>query len=159
MKRGRHLHGAVDRQGILGRIVSSVRAKFGQGGAHSWRPKHVRTEDGRIRRLRSPIVLFVCAFIFASGTAAFAYTTAPGSGTGHAQAIALNSPGVGTASNPTTTSLSYCARGLSRRRLLLLSPSSVLVRRVSRAVGPRLEWSARQEPLRNVVLTLGVAPR
>jgi len=106
MKRGRHLHGAVDRQGILGRIVSSVRAKFGQGGAHSWRPKHVRTEDGRIRRLRSPIVLFVCAFIFASGTAAFAYTTAPGSGTGHAQAIALNSPGVGTASNPTTTSLS-----------------------------------------------------
>jgi hypothetical protein len=106
MKRGRHLHGAVDRQGILGGFVSSVRAKFGQGGARSWRPKHVRTQDGRIRRLRSPIVLFVCAFVFASGTAAFAYTTAPGSGTGHAQAIALNPPGVGTASNPTTTSLS-----------------------------------------------------
>ena len=106
MNRGRHLHGAADRQGILGGFVSSVRAKFGQGGAHSRRPKHVRAEDGRIRRLRSPIVLFACAFVFASGTAAFAYTTAPGSGTGHAQAVTLNSPGAGSASKPTTTSLS-----------------------------------------------------
>jgi hypothetical protein len=106
MKRGRHLYSAADRQGILGGFVSSVRAKFGQGGAHSWRPKHVRTEDGRIRRLRSPIVLFVCGFVVASGTAAFAYSTTPGSGTGQAQAITLNTPGVGSASNPTTTSLS-----------------------------------------------------
>ena len=106
MKRGRHLHSAADRQGILGGFVPSVRAKFGHGGAHSWRPKHVGTEDGRIRRLRSPIVLFVCAFVLASGTAAFAYSTTPGSGTGQAQAIALNTPGVGSASNPTTTSLS-----------------------------------------------------
>jgi hypothetical protein len=106
MKRGRHLHGAVDRPGIPGGFVSSLSAKFGQGGAHSWRPKHVRAEDGRIRRFRSPIVLFVCAFVFASGTAAFAYTMAPGSGTGHAQAVTLNSPGAGSASKPTATSLS-----------------------------------------------------
>lgn len=106
MNRGRHLHSAVHRQGILGGFVSSVRAKFGQGGAHSWRPKHVRTEEGRIRRFRSPIVLFVCAFVFASGSAAFAYTTIRGSGTGQAQAVALKPPGAGNASNPTTTSLS-----------------------------------------------------
>jgi Putative Ig domain len=106
MKRTRHHHGAADRQGILGGFVSSVRAKLGQGGAHSWRPKHVKAEDGHIRRLRSPIVLFVCAFVFASGTAAFAYTMAPGSGTGHAQAVTLNSPGAGSASKPTTTSVS-----------------------------------------------------
>lgn len=106
MKRGRHLHSAADRQGVLIGFVSSVRAKFGQGGAHSWRLKHVRTEDGRIPRRRSPIVLFVCAFVLASGTAAFAYTTTPGGGTGQAQAITLNSPGVGSASNPTKTSLS-----------------------------------------------------
>lgn len=52
-------------------------------------------------------MLFVCAFIFASGTAAaFAYTTTQGSGTGKAQAIALNPAGAGSASSPTTTSLS-----------------------------------------------------
>ena len=106
MNRGRHLHGAAGRRGLLGGFVSSVRAKFGQGGAHSWRPKHVRAEDGRIHRLRSPIVLFVSAFVFASGTAAFAYTMGPGSGTGHAQAVTLNSPGAGSASRTTTTSLS-----------------------------------------------------
>ena len=106
MNRGRHLHGAAGRRGLLGGFVSSARAKFGQGGAHSWRPKHVRAEDGRIHRLRSPIVLFVSAFVFASGTAAFAYTVGPGSGTGHAQAVTLNSPGAGSASRTTTTSLS-----------------------------------------------------
>ena len=34
MNRGRHLRGAVDRQRILGGLVSSLRAKSGQGGAH-----------------------------------------------------------------------------------------------------------------------------
>ena len=106
MSRGRHRHLAADRHVMLGGFVSSVRAKFGQGGAHSWRPKHGRSEDGRIRRLRSPIVLFVSAFVLASGSAAFAYTTTSGSGTGRAQAITLNTPGAGSASKPTTTSLS-----------------------------------------------------
>ena len=105
MRRRGHLHREVDRPGILGGFESSVRAKLGKGGAHSWRPKHVRTQDGRIRRLRTPVVLFVCAFIFASGTAAFAYTMAPGGGTGHAQAVTLNSPSAGSASKPTATSL------------------------------------------------------
>jgi len=105
MKRGRHPRSAAGRRRVLGGAVSSVRAKFGQGGAHSWRPKHATTEDGRIRRLRTPLVVFVCGFALAAGTAAFAYTTTSGSGTGRAQAITLNAPGVGSASKPTTTSL------------------------------------------------------
>ena len=83
-----------------------ARARSGRDGAHSWRPKHVRTEVRRIRRFRSPIVLFVCAFIVASGTAAFAYSTTSLSGTGQAQAVTLNTPGAGSASSPTPTSLS-----------------------------------------------------
>lgn len=86
--------------------MSSARARLGKDGAHSWRPKHVRSEDRRIRRFRSPIVLLVCAFAVASGTAAFAYTTTSVSGTGRAQAVTLNTPGAGTASNPAATSLS-----------------------------------------------------
>ena len=106
MKRGRQQQSAMARQGILGRSMSGIRATFGHGAAHSCRPKHGESEDGRFRRLRSPIVLFVCAFVFASGTAAFAYTTISGSGTGTAQAMTLNTPGAGSTSKPTTTSLS-----------------------------------------------------
>lgn len=105
MKRGHHLHG-VDRPGTRGGLVSSIRAKCGQGGAHSRRPKHGRTEDGRIRRARTPIIVFVSAFVIASGSAAFAYSTTPGSGTGQAQAVALDTPGAGSTSNPTPSSLS-----------------------------------------------------
>ena len=105
MNRGRHLHRATNRQGALGRLASSVRGKFGQGGAHSRQPKHVMAEDSRVRRFRTPIVLFVGGFVLASGTATLAYDTTPGSGTARAQAITLSAPGVGSASKPTTTSL------------------------------------------------------
>ena len=105
MKRGSHRHGG-ERLGKVGGFVSSLRAERGLGGAHSRRPKHRRTEAGRIRRARNPIILFVCAFVVASGSAAFAYNTTPGSGKGQAQAIALGTPGKGSASSPTTTSLS-----------------------------------------------------
>ena len=90
MNHGRHRHSAAQPPGRLGGFVSSARAKFGQGGAHSWRPKHVRTEDGRLRRFRSPIILFVCAFVLASGGVAVAYTTTSVSGTGRAQAMTLS---------------------------------------------------------------------
>ena len=70
------------------------------------RPKHVKTEVGRIRRFRSPIFVFVCAFVFASGTAALAYSTTSVSGTGRAQAVTLTTPGAGSASNPGAASLS-----------------------------------------------------
>jgi Putative Ig domain len=103
--RGSHRH-TVDRPAKLGGFASSVRAKCGRGGAHSWRPKHRRDEGSRIRRARNPIIVFVCAFVVASGSAAFAYSTTPGRGTGQAQAIALDTPGNGSASNPTTSSLS-----------------------------------------------------
>ena len=56
------------------------------------RPKHVKTEVGRIRRFRSPIFVFVCAFVFASGTAALAYSTTSVSGTGRAQAVTAHHP-------------------------------------------------------------------
>ncbi len=70
------------------------------------RPKHLRTDQGPRRRFRSPIFLFVCAFIVASGTAALAYSTTSVSGTGRAQAVTLTTPGAGSASKPTATSVS-----------------------------------------------------
>jgi hypothetical protein len=70
------------------------------------RPKHVRTDHGRRRRFSGPIFLFVCAFVVASGTAAWAYSTTSVSGTGRAQAVTLHTPGAGSASNPAATSLS-----------------------------------------------------
>ena len=99
MNHGRHRHSAAQRPARLGGFVSSARAKFGQGGAHSWRPKHVRTEDARLRRFRSPIILFVCAFVLASGGVAVAYTTTSVSGTGRAQAMTLATPGAGSLRN------------------------------------------------------------
>jgi len=58
-----------------------------------------------LRRFFSPVVLIVCGFLLASGTAAFAYFTTSASGTGQAQAITLHTPGSGSATGPTTTSL------------------------------------------------------
>jgi Putative Ig domain len=80
MSRGRHAH---------------------RGAAHAR-----RKERSLHRRAHSPVVVFVCAFVLASGTAAFAYVASSGSGTGRAEAVTLNVPGAGSASNPTTTSLS-----------------------------------------------------
>ena len=105
MSSGRRLHRAADRQGAFGRFASSLRGKVGHRGAHSPHPRHGRAEAGRVSRFRTPIVVFVGAFVLASGTAALAYDTTSGSGTARAQAIALSAPGGGSASKPTTTSL------------------------------------------------------
>jgi hypothetical protein len=72
------------------------------------RGRHARGTTGslRVRRVRSPIFLLVCAFAVASGAAAYAYTTVAGNGTGQAQAAKLQAPGAGTAAQPTATSLS-----------------------------------------------------
>ncbi len=61
--------------------------------------------DGRVRRLRTPLILFACAFAVASSSVAFAFTTATGNGAGQAQAVKLQSPGAGTATQPGRTSL------------------------------------------------------
>ena len=71
-------------------------------GRHAQSPSHRRSGFGRFF---SPIILIVCGFLLASGTAAFAYFTASASGTAQAQAITLNPPGSGSATSPTTTSL------------------------------------------------------
>lgn len=64
---------------------------------------HRRTGLGR--RL-SPIVVFVCAFIFAAAGSAYAFwTTSTTNGSGQDQAVTLNTPGAGSATSPTTTSL------------------------------------------------------
>ena len=107
---GSDLHG--DLQTVRTVVVSQGRhlrkraATPRTGGSHMRRPKHVRTDHGRTRRFRSPMFLFVCAFVFASGTAAFAYSTTSVSGTGRAQAVTLATPGAGSASNPAATSVS-----------------------------------------------------
>ncbi len=106
MKRELHVRSATDRQRGLGRLLRPIRATFGQRGAHSRHPKHIRTDERGTRRLWVPIVLFSGAFVLASGSAALAYVATSGSGTGKAQAIALSPPGVGSASEATTTSLS-----------------------------------------------------
>ena len=82
-----------------------MRTTFGQHGAHSRRPRHVRTQERGIRRRWVSIVLFVGAFVLASGSAALAYVTTSGSGTGAAQAVTLQPAGAGAAANPTPTSL------------------------------------------------------
>ncbi len=105
MNRGRHFHGASDRRGIIGRCATSVRRFGHRGAASSRRPRHGRAQGGRVRRLRSPILLFVCGFVLASGTAAFAYTTTSGTGTGTAQAVTLEMPGAGATSQSAATSL------------------------------------------------------
>ncbi len=64
-----------------------------------------RDRRSGLRRLFSPVVLIVCGFILASGTAAFAYLTTSAGGTAQAQAITLHTPGAGSATSPTTTSL------------------------------------------------------
>ncbi len=102
MKREQHVPSAADRRRGLGRLVMP---RIGQHGAHSRRPRHVRTEEGGIRRHWVPIVLFAGAFVLASSTAAIAYVATPGSGTGTAQAVTLNTAGAGTAASPTATSL------------------------------------------------------
>jgi len=71
-------------------------------GRHAQGLRHPRTGLGR---LFSPIILIVCGFLLASGSAAFAYFTTAASGTAQAQAITLNTPGSGSATSPTTTSL------------------------------------------------------
>jgi hypothetical protein len=86
--------------------MSSGRAKLGRGGVHSWRPKHVRPRAGSGRRVRLPVLLFVCAFAVAAGGAAVAYTTTSVQGSGQAQAVTLDSPGAGSAASPTATTLS-----------------------------------------------------
>ena len=74
-------------------------------GAHSRRPRHVRSQERGIRRRWVPIVLSVGAFVLASGSTALAYVTTSGSGTGAAQAVTLQPAGTGGAANPTPTSL------------------------------------------------------
>ncbi len=71
-------------------------------GRHAPGARHRRSG---LRRFFSPIILIVCGFLLASGTAAFAYFTTSASGTAQAQAITLNTPGSGSATSPTTTSL------------------------------------------------------
>ena len=105
MSRGRHHRRVSDRSGVVGRFAASVRATSGHGGVHSWRHSHGGADDRRVRRLLPLIVLFVGAFALASGAEVVAYNTTPGGGTGQAQAVTLSAPGVGSASNPTTTSL------------------------------------------------------
>jgi len=71
------------------------------------RGRHARTNTlhGRVRRLRTPLILFTCAFAVASSSVAFAFTTATGNGEGQAQAVQLPMPGAGTATYPGRTSL------------------------------------------------------
>jgi hypothetical protein len=89
-----------------GRHLRKQAARPPTGGSHVRRPKHVSTDHGRRRRYRGPMFLFVCAFVFASGTAALAFSTTSVSGTGRAQAVTLATPGAGSASNPGATSVS-----------------------------------------------------
>ena len=63
------------------------------------------TDAAGCGRCFSPIILIVCGFLLASGTAAFAYFTTSAGGTAQAQAITLHTPGSGSATSPTTTSL------------------------------------------------------
>ena len=77
----------------------------GSDRARSRQPKHVRAKARRLRRFRTPIVLFVGAFALASGTVALAYDTTAGDGAGRAQAVTLTSPGEGTVSKSTPASL------------------------------------------------------
>ena len=58
-----------------------------------------------LRRMATPFVLLACALVLASGSAAFAYFSVSANGTAEAQATTLNTPGAGSATNPTTTSL------------------------------------------------------
>ncbi len=106
MNRGRHHRSTAGRLGALGGRTSLSSARSGHGRTRSQGAKHAGTEDAGRRGLSRRIALFVCAFVLASGSAALAYNTTQVSGTGRAQAIALDTPGVGSTSKPTTTSLS-----------------------------------------------------
>ena len=52
-----------------------------------------------------PAAVFVVGFVLASTGAAYGFWTTSGTGSGQAQAVTLNSPGTGSATSPTTTSL------------------------------------------------------
>lgn len=105
MSRRRRRDGAADRRRPLSGLLPSVMVGTGRGARRA-RPKHASAEARHGRRIRGPLAVFLGVFVLASGSAAFAYTTTSGSGTGLAQAVALDTPGVGSATQPTTTSLS-----------------------------------------------------
>jgi hypothetical protein len=69
--------------------------------------RNVQTQHSRhgIRRFLSPVVLFVCAFLFASSGAAFAYFSVSGSGGASAKATTLAAPGTGGTGTATAITL------------------------------------------------------
>lgn len=94
--------------------------------------RHRRRSRGPLRGLRRPAILFACAFALASGTAAFAYTTASGDGSGRAQAVTLQTPGAGAVSAPSATSLTLSWAASSG----LPNHGGYLVLRSTAATGP-----------------------